>query len=67
MMTVSCPCCQREIEWSPRWPQRPFCSERCRLIDLGAWAGEEYRIAGQAPAPEDGCDESELMTADPTN
>ena len=67
MRTVSCPCCQREIEWSARWPQRPFCSERCRLIDLGAWAGEEYRIAGQAGPPADERDESELVAADPPN
>jgi len=30
------------------FPQRPFCSERCRLIDLGAWADESHRIAGAA-------------------
>ncbi|MCC6303003.1 MAG: DNA gyrase inhibitor YacG [Gammaproteobacteria bacterium] len=52
MNTVRCPCCRREIEWSAHWPQRPFCSERCRMIDLGAWASEEYRVAGrQIPSP----------------
>jgi endogenous inhibitor of DNA gyrase (YacG/DUF329 family) len=57
MKTVRCPHCNREIEWSERWPQRPFCSERCRLIDLGAWATEEYRIAGKETTPaEDGTD-----------
>jgi uncharacterized protein len=45
MKTVRCPHCRREVEWSEHWPQRPFCSEHCRLIDLGAWACEEYRIA----------------------
>jgi endogenous inhibitor of DNA gyrase (YacG/DUF329 family) len=55
MKTVRCPHCNREIEWSGRWPQRPFCSERCRLIDLGAWAAEEYRISGKETTPaEDG-------------
>jgi endogenous inhibitor of DNA gyrase (YacG/DUF329 family) len=29
------------------WPQFPFCSPRCRLIDLGRWLGEEYRIAAE--------------------
>lgn len=67
MRTVSCPSCLREIEWSDHWPQRPFCSERCRLLDLGAWASEEYRIAGQAPAPEDELDETGLTAATPTN
>lgn len=41
---MSCPTCQKEIEWSTDNPHRPFCSERCRLIDLGAWANEEYQI-----------------------
>jgi endogenous inhibitor of DNA gyrase (YacG/DUF329 family) len=39
------------------WPQFPFCSERCRLIDLGRWLGEDYRIRpesrGEAPAEDD--------------
>jgi len=39
-----CPTCGREIEWSERFPFRPFCSERCRLIDLGAWLNEEHVI-----------------------
>ena len=51
MKTVRCPHCHREVEWSERWPQRPFCSERCRLIDLGAWASEEYRIAPTEKTP----------------
>lgn len=44
-MQVACPTCQKSIEWnaSARW--RPFCSERCRLIDLGDWFDEKHRIA----------------------
>jgi endogenous inhibitor of DNA gyrase (YacG/DUF329 family) len=30
------------------WPQFPFCGPRCRLIDLGRWLGEEYRLASEA-------------------
>jgi endogenous inhibitor of DNA gyrase (YacG/DUF329 family) len=45
---LSCPTCRRPIEWSEQFPQRPFCSERCRLIDLGAWLSEEHGIAGDA-------------------
>jgi uncharacterized protein len=37
---------------SNRW--RPFCSERCRLVDLGAWATESYRIAGKSESGEEG-------------
>ena len=47
-MTFSprCPTCRAEIPWEGN-PYRPFCSERCQLIDLGAWATERYRIAGE--------------------
>jgi endogenous inhibitor of DNA gyrase (YacG/DUF329 family) len=44
---VKCPTCKREIEWSSS-PFRPFCSERCRLIDLGAWLSEQRAIPGEA-------------------
>jgi endogenous inhibitor of DNA gyrase (YacG/DUF329 family) len=46
---VRCPSCRRETRWEGN-PQRPFCSERCRLLDLAAWADERYRIAGH-PVP----------------
>lgn len=41
---VACPTCGASVEWTlaARW--RPFCSERCRTIDLGAWASESYRV-----------------------
>ncbi len=35
--TVACPTCGREVAWGPDAPERPFCSKRCRLIDLGEW------------------------------
>ena len=44
--TVKCPTCEAPDEWSPQSPSRPFCSERCKLIDLGAWAAEEHSIPG---------------------
>jgi endogenous inhibitor of DNA gyrase (YacG/DUF329 family) len=47
-MRRQCPTCGREIEWSDRFPARPFCSDRCRLIDLGAWLSEERVIPGNA-------------------
>ncbi|HEY3808860.1 MAG TPA: DNA gyrase inhibitor YacG [Steroidobacteraceae bacterium] len=46
---LSCPTCQREISWSEQYPHRPFCSERCRLIDLGAWLSEQHAIADEEP------------------
>lgn len=41
---VSCPQCGNSAPWSSTNPYRPFCSERCKMIDLGAWAMESYRI-----------------------
>lgn len=44
MISVDCPRCKQSALWQDN-PFRPFCSERCKLIDLGAWASDEYRIA----------------------
>ena len=41
---VKCPQCKNDSVYSPENPYRPFCSERCRLIDLGEWATESYRV-----------------------
>ncbi|WP_040844273.1 DNA gyrase inhibitor YacG [Thiorhodococcus drewsii] len=48
---VPCPNCGASVEWSDRSPWRPFCSERCRLIDLGEWLNEGHRIADPTDAP----------------
>ncbi|AWI51650.1 DNA gyrase inhibitor YacG [Actinobacillus porcitonsillarum] len=42
---VNCPICSKPVLWNPSSKYRPFCSERCQLIDLGEWASEEKRIA----------------------
>lgn len=49
--TVKCPQCGKAVPWSAASPWRPFCSERCKLIDLGAWASESHRIPGAALPP----------------
>ena len=41
---VSCPQCGRPVEWAATSRWRPFCSQRCKTIDLGAWAAEAYRV-----------------------
>lgn len=41
---VSCPQCGRSVIWDRANPYRPFCSERCKMMDLGAWASESYRV-----------------------
>jgi len=46
MTQVTCPTCKRRSEWSTENEWRPFCSERCKLIDLGAWASEQHAIPG---------------------
>ncbi|MBM4124549.1 MAG: DNA gyrase inhibitor YacG [Nitrospira sp.] len=50
--SIRCPNCRCEGEWDGN-PWRPFCSQRCQIIDLGAWAGEQYRIAGASAIPVD--------------
>jgi endogenous inhibitor of DNA gyrase (YacG/DUF329 family) len=50
--TVKCPTCGRAVEWSAQSPFRPFCSDRCRLVDLGAWFSEQRGIPEDAPDDE---------------
>jgi len=47
---VPCPRCGRTVEWTSASRFRPFCSERCKLLDLGAWATGSYRIPDRGPA-----------------
>ena len=54
---VPCPACRRRTAWQGN-PFRPFCSERCKLHDLGNWALERYRIAAE-PIDDRLADESE--------
>ena len=69
---VRCPQCGKSSEYRADNPSRPFCSPRCKLIDLGAWAEERYAIAGptalsEEPGDEDGPDRrGELGTSNPT-
>lgn len=47
---VNCPSCGSPVQWVPANRYRPFCSERCKLVDLGQWATEQYRVAHESPA-----------------
>ena len=49
---VACPQCGGESVYGPENPYRPFCSERCKQIDLGAWASEGFRVPDETP-PDD--------------
>ncbi|MBV1915888.1 MAG: DNA gyrase inhibitor YacG [Pseudomonadales bacterium] len=44
---LTCPTCKKPTAWSSKNPTRPFCSDRCKLIDLGAWSSGEHAIPGE--------------------
>ena len=50
---VRCPTCHKLVPYSSSNPFRPFCSERCKLIDLGAWASDERSVPGDSVSEED--------------
>ena len=41
---VPCPQCRKPVQWHPDNAWRPFCSERCKMLDLGDWANERHSI-----------------------
>jgi len=47
MTIVKCPQCNKDVPWQEQQKWKPFCSERCKLIDLGEWASEGHRINGE--------------------
>jgi endogenous inhibitor of DNA gyrase (YacG/DUF329 family) len=55
MIKVQCPICQRVMmgQTNAEWPQFPFCSPRCKLVDLGRWLGEKYTYPIESEAPEE--------------
>jgi endogenous inhibitor of DNA gyrase (YacG/DUF329 family) len=57
-LKVNCPQCNEIVPWTDASPYRPFCCERCKLIDLGDWASEKHSIPGERvkSSEEDGHD-----------
>ncbi|MGR9085777.1 MAG: DNA gyrase inhibitor YacG [Gammaproteobacteria bacterium] len=51
-LVVKCPICRRSVPWTSEQLFKPFCCERCKLIDLGEWAMEEKRIPGEEMEPD---------------
>jgi len=49
--TVACPTCKKNVSWTEEQLFKPFCSERCKLIDLGDWATEAHKIPGEPTLP----------------
>ena len=54
VLIMKCPICRQNVNWEGN-PNRPFCSERCRLIDLGNWATGQYSL----PAEETNTEETD--------
>jgi endogenous inhibitor of DNA gyrase (YacG/DUF329 family) len=50
---VACPICNAAVSWIAENRWKPFCSERCKMIDLGQWATESYRVPAEEQEPED--------------
>ena len=56
---IACPTCGKKGTYTPDNPSRPFCSERCKLIDLGEWADEKRRVPGEPANPSELPDEGD--------
>lgn len=60
MTMVTCPSCKTELVWDINNRYRPFCSPRCKLIDLGKWANEEFVISRNVKNSVDNLSEEEI-------
>lgn len=58
---VPCPGCGGDSVYAPSNPFRPFCSERCKNIDFGAWASENFRVPTEAPPDDQGFGDPRLQ------
>ncbi|MFZ9611028.1 MAG: DNA gyrase inhibitor YacG [Methylococcales bacterium] len=58
-ITVKCPTCKSTVSWIAEQQYKPFCCERCKLIDLGEWVMEEKRIPGESLKLENDDDEED--------
>ncbi|MFK5986790.1 MAG: DNA gyrase inhibitor YacG [Pseudomonadota bacterium] len=52
LKSIFCPTCHNEHDWENSKPWSPFCCKRCKLIDLGDWASEKHKIAGEKVNPQ---------------
>ena len=60
---MKCPTCGKQVEWENN-SYRPFCSERCKLIDLGAWVNEQYSVPGESTTVPDEPDAEKSNTTE---
>lgn len=59
VLTVTCPTCKTPVPWVVEQQFKPFCSHRCKLIDLGDWATEAHKVPGEPASPDFDADQSE--------
>ena len=52
VVMVACPTCKTPVAWGAEQVYKPFCSQRCKLIDLGDWATEAHKIPGEPVLPD---------------
>jgi uncharacterized protein len=57
---MRCPTCGKKAEWKDN-PMRPFCSERCKLIDFGHWVDEDYRVPTEETINENSKEQEETL------
>ena len=62
-LKVNCPTCKKKVAWNELSLFRPFCSERCQQIDLGAWADESYAIPAEPNEQWSGAETFELQSS----
>jgi endogenous inhibitor of DNA gyrase (YacG/DUF329 family) len=65
MKKVRCPICEKAMDnQGPKeWPDWPFCSKRCKLVDLGRWLGGQYKI--ETPAKEEDLENALAQSPEP--
>ena len=61
-MKVECPNCGAQVNWTPESAWKPFCSERCKMIDLGAWFSEERAIPDPKPQTDEQWDDEDTLS-----
>ncbi|MCL1141014.1 DNA gyrase inhibitor YacG [Shewanella pneumatophori] len=71
-LSVKCPTCQQSVEWNAESKFKPFCSDRCKLIDLGDWASEKHAIPVKPQFDPElldqlGYDEAEFFVGEPSD
>lgn len=59
VLTVACPTCKTLVPWVAEQQFKPFCSHRCKLIDLGDWATEAHKVPGEPALPDFDADQPE--------